>query len=127
MHFPMTRSAPETRRDDGEGAAALPFIEAVARQCAAAREGDDAVRRARIQRAIARRVSRLVGSAVRVHGMSGGTDPSAVSLARDPVLLSSFFQNIDLLYAHGYRHADRVSGQIMRAVELLDHPEPESA
>jgi len=38
-------------------------------------------------------------------------------LAERPEALAAFFQNVDLLYAHGFPRADRVSLLIMRALE----------
>ena len=43
-------------------------------------------------------------------------------LARDPVLLSVFFQNIDLLYAHDHPGAEAVSLAVMTAIERLEPP-----
>ena len=48
---------------------------------------------------------------------------AADRLATDPVMLAAFFQNVDLLYEHGYREADAVAALVMHAVERLAEPE----
>jgi hypothetical protein len=70
-------------------------------------EGIDGVRR---------RVRRLVADSAD----DGAAEDAARGLAADAVMLASFFQNVDLLYGHGFARADAVSGVIMRAVELLE-------
>lgn len=45
-------------------------------------------------------------------------------LASDPELLAAFFQNVDLLYAADDPSADRISGWIMGALEILDRRGP---
>ena len=44
----------------------------------------------------------------------------AERLATDTLLLSVFFQNIDLLYAHDYPGADTIALAIMTAIERLE-------
>ena len=46
----------------------------------------------------------------------------AERLAMDTLLLSVFFQNIDLLYAHDYPGADAVALAVMTAIERLESP-----
>lgn len=49
-----------------------------------------------------------------------GGEGSVARLASDAELLASFFQNIDLLYAHAYPQADEVAVLVMRALEVAD-------
>ena len=44
----------------------------------------------------------------------------AERIATDTLLLSVFFQNLDLLYAHDYPGADAVALAIMTAIERLE-------
>ena len=46
----------------------------------------------------------------------GEVEEAIVPLVQDTVLLSAVFQNIDLLYAHDYPHADQVSMLTLDAV-----------
>ena len=45
-------------------------------------------------------------------------DAAALTLLANPPLLAAFFQNLDLLYAHGAPGATEVSLLLMRAMEL---------
>lgn len=70
------------------------------------------------------RVVERVLAVLRLARRASPTDPgperAGESLAHDTVLLAAFFQNVDLLYDHGYRHADAVSLAVMHAVSLLE-------
>jgi hypothetical protein len=58
-------------------------------------------------------------------GMLPGAESEA-HLERDPILLAAVFQNVDLLYRHGFPHADGVSALVMQALAALDHGRDES-
>jgi hypothetical protein len=45
------------------------------------------------------------------------SEDAAARLRAEPRLLAAFFQNIDLLYQHGFPYADAVSGLVLRALE----------
>lgn len=91
------------------GTAALPFAEAVALQLA---HPPGVAGAAEAERAA---VERVIGALER-------TDEQAARwLASDPELLAALFQNVDLLYAHGYPGADSVSLLVMRALEETEH------
>jgi hypothetical protein len=47
---------------------------------------------------------------------------AADRLAGDRLMLAAFFQNIDLLYEHGYEEADAVAALVMHGVERLPDP-----
>jgi hypothetical protein len=87
---------------------AEPFVAAVVRQIAEpfatpAEDRPDA-------EGLRRRILHLLGKSV---------DDAGRELAADVVLLASFFQNVDLLYEHGFARADHVSAAIMRAMEAM--------
>lgn len=92
------------------GLAALPFLESAARQLAGLPEP-------------AERVVALLELAATPREAGGGPEAAAAALAEDPVLLAVLFQNVDLLYAHGYPGADTVSLAVMEAVGLLEGPD----
>ena len=100
------------------GLAALPFLDAAARQLAApagpAPGGEEEA---------GERVAALLELAAAVGDAGGGPEAAGVALAEDPVLLAVFFQNVDLLYAHGYPGADAVSLAVMEAIGLLEGPD----
>lgn len=105
------------------GAAEEPFVQAVARQVANARPGTgiltgDGEERARGEAAL--RVRRYLEAADAIVAGRETAGPWAGRLAAEPVLLSSFFQNVDLLYEHASPLADAVSGLILEAVHGLD-------
>jgi hypothetical protein len=89
-----------------EQRAALPFLEAAARQLAHQPE-------AREQLAALLRLAQEGAS-------TGGPQRAAEQMAGNPVLLSVVFQNIDLLYAHDYPGADALSTSVMSALEQLE-------
>ena len=92
------------------GDAGAPFAEAVTLQltrAGAAAAAEDGT---------ARRVSEIVASP--------GGEQWPGRLAADPELLSSFFQNVDLLYRHGFAEADAVGLLIMRALEMAGSSQP---
>lgn len=64
-------------------------------------------------------VSSLVERAVEAERASDdrALSRAAFELASSPPMLAAFYQNIDLLYADGFRDADAVSALIMRALE----------
>lgn len=103
----------------GGASAAAAFVEAVTVQ-AAFPLGLDAPPRewARRERAVADAVLSLLMDAGT--GGAGPAPGAPAQLRHDPPLLAAFFQNVDLLYAHGYRDADAVSALVMRALEGLD-------
>lgn len=92
---------------------ARPFIAAVVRQLVRSTPIDG--------RAAQRRVSDVLQIAGKPAG--GGATAAEERLAADPLLLSIFFQNIDLLYKGEYRYADEVSGAILQAIAILDERE----
>lgn len=105
------------------GAAEEPFVQAVAGQVTdalphtvgpAAQSGDAARRDAAL------RVRRYLEAADAIVAGRDMAAPWAESLAAEPVVLSSFFQNVDLLYDHRSPLADAVSGLILEAVHRLD-------
>lgn len=49
-----------------------------------------------------------------------GPERAAALLAEEPVLLSVFFQNVDLLYEAAYPGRDAVSVAVMHALALLE-------
>ena len=61
---------------------------------------------------IAQRVAALVADPDGAEGVA--------ALARDAEMLSSFFQNVDLLYAASSPRADAVALLVMRALEIVD-------
>ncbi|HET6764777.1 MAG TPA: hypothetical protein VFH27_13925 [Longimicrobiaceae bacterium] len=93
-----------------------PFVRAVVQQLCASTgaygQPEEGAAEARVERAARGFVDRA---------MSG--EPPAelgAGLADDVPLLAAFFQNVDLLYEHGYAQADAVSGLIMAALERLE-------
>lgn len=105
-------AAPATPRDLladrlGRTSEALPFAEAVVAQLTgAAGAMSGAPEAARLD--LAREVAELLLSV-----RSGDQLDDAFS---GPELAAAFFQNIDLLYLHGWAHADGVSALIMAAI-----------
>ncbi len=89
-----------------EQRAALPFLEAAVRQLAHQPE-------AREQLAGLLHLAQEQSS-------TGGPQRAAEQMVRNPVLLSVVFQNIDLLYEHGYPGADALSTVVMSALEHLE-------
>jgi hypothetical protein len=56
---------------------------------------------------------------------SAGEDGTlAARLLAEPPLAAAFFQNLDLLYAHGSTHADAMSTLLMRVLELAAEEAP---
>lgn len=105
------------------GGAEEPFVQAVARQVTdalsdtvgmPAQSGDAA------RRETALRVRRYLAAADAIAARREAATPWAERLAAEPVVLSSFFQNVDLLYDHRSPLADAVSGLILEAVHRLD-------
>jgi hypothetical protein len=113
---PLEPAAAVLQEALGAGHAALPFAGAVVRQLDGVPEPGGGTR-PRDPAATAGSVAALVRGCERADGPAGGA-PAA--LAADPPLLAAFFQNVDLLYRHGYPHADAVGALVMGAVELLD-------
>jgi hypothetical protein len=64
---------------------------------------------------LAGRESRVASLALAV--LDPADAAAAERLRGEPVLLAAFFQNIDLLYRHGYPRADAVAMLVMRALE----------
>lgn len=101
------------------GAAALPFLEAVAAQLGAPLEvGGRAWSRERELDA-ARRAARLLRLAAAAPAEGGGPEAAAAVLARDPALAAVFFGNADLLFAAGYPGADAAGMATVQAAWLL--------
>ncbi len=97
---------------------ARSFLDAVVRQLAyplgpAAPEPSPA-----LEHAVEAQVAELLELAVR-HPAG-----AAERLAADPVLLAVFFQNSDLLYAHGHPGAAAVGAAVLDALGLLEAREP---
>jgi hypothetical protein len=109
---------------NGERAAA-PFIEAVTVQRARPLGADPRPPEAQREedRDVAAAVLGLVRAATAAREPAGDgrqtMAESANRLRSDPSLLAAVFQNIDLLYRHGYSHADAVSEMVMRALATL--------
>jgi hypothetical protein len=91
-----------------EQRAALPFLEAAARQLG----GSSAM----LEREAKEWLTELLRLA-QEHASEGGPQRAAEHMAGNPVLLSVIFQNIDLLYEHGYPGADAISVAVMSALE----------
>lgn len=53
----------------------------------------------------------------------GDTQPALKTMIEDPLLLSSIFQNIDLLYTHDYPYADELSMLTLDAVHRATQAE----
>jgi hypothetical protein len=96
-----------------------PFVRAVVRQLAGSTVPDPSGAAGDPDARTEAAVRRLVGAAVE----GGSTAALGAELAGDVPLLASFFQNVDLLYAHGYADADAVSALIMAALEALETPD----
>lgn len=93
----------------GADGAALPFARAVTLQLARP-PGRAASAAAELE--AARRVA---------EPLEAPAAPGAPArLAADPELLAAFFQNVDLLFAHGFPGADQVALLVMTALEFLD-------
>lgn len=108
--------------DPGEGSPGHgvgPFVEAVIDQIS---RGVDQVGPSGQQRvdALADRLATIL-----IAFEQGVTEPALATLVEDPLLLSSFFQNVDLLYAHAYPHADAVSMLTLEAIHLAVEAEEE--
>lgn len=97
--------------------AALPFIAAVAGQLA---RSADPASPASEERRVAERVVALLRLAGGAPSADAGPERAGELLGGDVVLLAAFFQNVDLLYEHGYDQADAVSLAIMHALSLLE-------
>ena len=84
-------------------------------------------------RAVLRQIVRAGGSpgpaAAAIAGIvrEARGEGAAAALALDHPLLSAFFQNIDLLYDHGYAEADAVSAMVLHALHLAVEAHPEGA
>lgn len=102
-----------------EQRAGLPFLEAVVRQLAYPLGGSSPLseREAREQVTELLRLAREPSS---TGEPQGGALRAAEQMVRNPVLLSVVFQNIDLLYEHGYPGADALSVAVMTAVGELE-------
>jgi hypothetical protein len=114
--LPSTRAWLGASLPPALGARALPFAEAVVAQVAHPLGGPPVARPARRERAVGRRVLRLLEGSV---GTAAEVERAARALAAEPPLLSAAFQNVDLLYAHRCPAADRVSLLVMGAIERL--------
>lgn len=105
--------------EEGTGAV-LPFLEAVVQQAALPLgEAVPVAEAPERERRTTEQVVELLLVARSAMGEQGEKypDEAAERLRAHPLLLAAFFQNIDLLYQHGYPHADAVSLLIMRALE----------
>lgn len=100
-----------------DGAAALPFARAVVTQLARA---PGAAAAPAEERRVAEEVAAVLRLARPESRGDAGPERAGERLAADATLLAAFFQNVDLLYDHGYRHADAVSLAVMHAVSLLE-------
>lgn len=105
----MPRSGPPSGFSPEPHAASRTFVEEVARQLARfpglGTPGEEE--------------SRMLVSSLLAGVERGAGESAAAALAADPVLLSLFFQNADLLYGHGYPAADAVSLAVMDALGRL--------
>lgn len=90
----------------------MPFVTAVVSQLARVMDVDDAESAQRVE-LLADLVTEIVMAVE-----SGETGLAVPDLAADPLLLATFFQNIDLLYSHSYEHADALS---MLTLEAIHH------
>lgn len=109
----MTRdpeSAAARKVDPGRDDGAAAFVDAVVAQLSRNVESAGAGAQQRVDELSDRLASILLA------GEQGGTEPALGILLEDPLLLSAIFQNIDLLYARGYPHADAVSMLTLDAV-----------
>jgi len=94
--------------------AALPFLEAVVLQSAHPL-GLDAPAADAAERE--RHAAELVLDLLFGAGAAITRPDGAARLRAEPLVLAAFFQNIDLLYLHGFGSADAVSELVMRALE----------
>lgn len=76
------------------------------------------------ERAVERDVAALLAA---VERGPGGAGEGAVRLHASPELLASVFQNVDLLYAAGYPHADRLSLLVMESIARGERGEAEKS
>jgi len=99
---------PADQRSPGHGAEA--FVQAVVTQLARGVEEAGAGAQQQVEWLTDRLTSILIG-------VEQG-EPAAVAeeLVADPLLLASIFQNIDLLYDHGYPHANALSMLTLEAI-----------
>lgn len=103
-------SAAQREADPRPGHGAGPFVDAVVGQLSRGFENAGAGAQQQVD-ALADRLARVL-----VACEQGDTEPVLSTLVDDPLLLSAIFQNIDLLYAHDYPHADAVSMLTLDAV-----------
>lgn len=115
MTEPLVSPPPDTRPGHGAG----PFVDAVVSQLA--RGVDEAGAGAQQQvDALSDRLASLL-----VACEQADDDAALSTLLQDALLLSVVFQNVDLLYAHDYPHADRLSMLILDAVHRAVEAEEE--
>jgi hypothetical protein len=100
-----------------DGRAALPFVAAAAGQLAAPLEVGG---RAPAPGALREASERVLGVLRAAAAPVGGPEAAGARLAADPRLAAVFFQNVDLLYGGGFRHADAVSLAVMHALGLME-------
>lgn len=114
MAAPMTPEQP----DAAPGHGARPFVDAVVGQLARSIEEAGAGAQQRVDE-----LSDLLTTLLLACEQEE-VETAASLLVQDTVLLSAVFQNIDLLYAHDYPHADEVSvvtlDAVHRAVEAAE-------
>ncbi|HEV2149208.1 MAG TPA: hypothetical protein VGR37_17535 [Longimicrobiaceae bacterium] len=99
--------------------AALPFLEAAAGQLAAPLRVGGRTPAPGELRVAAECVLRLLRLAASPEEAGGGPEAAGARLAADPLLASVLFQNVDLLYEAGFRHADAVSLAVVHALGPL--------
>ena len=95
---------------------ALPFVRAVVRQLTTSLGGAAAAAIVPCPRLVAERVIGFLEQAITP---DGGPQHLARCFAEDPVMLSVFFQNFDLLYEHQHPGADIIGSAILDALEEL--------
>ncbi len=106
----MPDPADQPRLDERPGHGAGPFVQAVVTQLSRGIEEPGAG----AQQQVEWLTDRLTSILIRLEQ----GEPATISeeLVLDPLLLASIFQNIDLLYEHGYPHADALSMLTLEAI-----------
>ena len=100
---------------------ALPFVRAVVRQLTTSFGGAAAAPLVSCPRPVAERVIKFLEQALTPDGRP---QHLARCFAEDPVMLSVFFQNFDLLCEHQHPGADIIGSAILDALEELRRREP---
>lgn len=116
----MAGAADRVPNDEPPGQGAGPFVQAVVTQLSRGIEEPGAG----AQQQVEWLTERLTSILIRLE--QGESATISEELVLDPLLLASIFQNIDLLYEHGYPHADALSMLTLEAIhEAVEREEGE--